>query len=1072
MYTSFHNHSYFSVLDGFASPKEYLDRAKELNLKGFQISEHGNEYSWVYFDELKKNYPDLKMLFGVELYECADMSIKDPNQRYYHLLATCINEQSRIAMNEIVTRSNLEGFYYKNRVDLNLLKPYGHLFVVSSACLASKLAREKDYQKCVDYVYEYKSIFPHFYLELMSHSHPDQIDYNQKLMRLSQDTHTDFIITCDSHAATEEDLYYQGRLVQVARDEETLSETYADCFLQSEEQIHVIMDGQIGKKNVDFALENTNKICDLVETVSMPFQSPKLPTYPLPEGISSNAVYLVRLTEDGWGKRKFDQLPEHEQQVRKERLEYELKIIHQLGFDGYFLVVWDFINWAKNNNVMVGPGRGSGGGSIVCYLLGISELDPIKYDLIFERFLNPERVSMADLDLDFSDRDKVVQYIINKYGETKVCQIINFNFITPVVAIKDTARILGMPYAVSESISKKFTYDTFQECLDNNQELLDQYAEYGELFKIGSKLSGRLRNVSIHAGGVGIVDTKISDYMAMKLGAKNERVIQVDKKKAEDIGIIKFDILGVSTLSVIQEIIWDAKIDPWEIDPNNDKFLHDEEMFKILRSANTNGVFQVESSGMKDLLIRLAPNSIKDISAVLALYRPDSMDFLEDYIHYKHNPESIQVWHNDMLPIVNDTYGCIVYQEQLMNIVRQFGGRTMGGADKFRKAIGKKDIDLVKKEAHKLYQEIVDNGYSNELALKISEYLSSKGGYMFNSSHAFLYAVLTLQTAYLKAHYPVYFFKALFNQNKNDYGSLNKYIIDSQHFNVETLPPSANNSDRNFTVYNGKILFGLEAIKGIGSKLVDEILWERSQNGKFNNFDDFLNRVKPSTSQVVALIKSGAIPCKNKKGYLLQYADQLVEKKSYTPVSSLPTTKILAEKWGVEFDKSLSREEKLERYNRLREKDYKQQQKEKYNRFIADFTDKYLQSEETWEFETLSIFLKENPFKDAYSIITPVEDVIEGGKCVVVGIISDVTKKTDRHGKQFAFLNIYSLSGLLDVTLWHTQYKEYQDMIKKGIQVSLLCKKTDDNRLIVEKMKTYQQWFNDIKSNKKNQFQN
>jgi DNA polymerase-3 subunit alpha len=1065
-FSAFHNHSYFSTLDGFSSPKEYLERAKELKLKGFQISEHGNEYSWIYFDELKKNYPEIKLMFGVELYECADMSVKDSNQKYFHLLATCINEESRKAMNEIVTQSNLRGFYYKPRIDLNFIKPYGHLFVVSSACLASKLAREKDYQKCIGYVHEYKSIFPHFYLELMSHNHPEQVEYNQKLMRLSQDTNTDFIITCDAHAATEEDLYYQGRLVQVARDEETLSETYADCFLQSEERIHEIMDQQIGKEYVDLALENTNKICDLVENVSMPFQSPKLPTYPLPAGYSTNAEYLRKLTEEGWKKRKFDKLSEHEQQIRRERLEYELNMIHQMGFDGYFLIVSDFIKWAKSNDVMVGPGRGSGGGSIVCYLTDISELDPVKYDLIFERFLNPERVSMPDIDLDFSDRDRVVEYLNKKYCEEKVSQIINFSYITPVVAIKDTARILGIPYAISESISKKFTYDTFQECLDNNQDLLEKYAEYGELFKIASKLSGRLRNVSIHAGGVGIVDTKISDYMAMKLGAKGERVIQVDKKKSEDIGIIKFDILGVSTLTVIKEIIRDAKIDPWEIDPNNDKFLHDEEMYKILRSAMTNGVFQVESSGMKDLLIRLAPNSIEDISAVLALYRPDSMDFLEDYIHFKHNPESITVWHDDMLSITKKTYGCIVYQEQLMNIVRKFGGRTMGGADKFRKAIGKKDIELVKKESHKLYQEIVDNGYSEELAKIISDYLSSKGGYMFNFSHSILYSVLTLQTAYLKAHYPVYFFKALFNQNKTDYGTLNKYIIDAQNFHQEILPPSVNNSERNFSVHDGKILFGLEAIKGIGSKLVDEIIEERSKNGNFKNFDDFIQRVNPSTSQVVALIKSGTIPCKNKKGYLLQYADKLFDKKSYTPVGSLPSAKVLMEKWGIEFSKELSKEEKIERYNRLREKEYNKQQEEKHRRFMDDFSEKYLQNEDLWEFETLSIFLKNNPFAKAYEIITPVEEVPEGGKCVVVGVISDVTKKTDRHGKQFAFLNVYSLSGLMDITVWHNVYKEYQDMLKKGSEVALLCKKIDDNRLVVEKMKTYQQWLADRKLDK------
>ncbi len=1062
MYTAFHNHSYYSVLDAFSSPKELLDRSVEIGLKGFQISDHGNQYAWTYFDKLKKDYPSLKMIYGVELYECFDINVKDTNQRYFHLLATCINEKSRIAMNEIISKSNIDGFYYRPRVSLDMLKPYGNLFIISSACLASKLAKEQDYQKCIDYVNEYKSIFPHFYLEIMSHNHEDQVKYNQKLLQLSIDTKTDFIITCDTHAATKEDLYYQEYLVKIARDDDTISETYQDCYLQDEKTIHEILDSQIGVDNVNLGLENTNKICDLVEDISMPFQSPKLPHYPLPQGRNTNEEYLKELAYKGWFTRHFDKLSLEDQQIRKDRLDYELDMIHQMGFDGYFLIVWDFINWAKNNDVMVGPGRGSAGGSIVCYLLGISELDPIKYDLIFERFLNPERVSMPDIDLDFDDRDKIVQYLTDKYGEDRVCQIINFSYITPIVAVKDTARILNVPYVIADTISKKFTYETFQECIDNNHDLLEKYAEYSDLFRIAAKLYDRVRHVSVHAGGVGIVDTKINDYMGMKLGAKGEKVIQVDKKMAEEIGIIKFDILGISTLSVIKEILKDIKIDPWTIDPNNDKFMQDDKTFKLLQSANTNGVFQVESAGMRDLLKKLVPDRIEDVSAVLALYRPDSMEFLEDYIHYKHNPEKIIVWHNDMLPIVKKTYGTIVYQEQLMNIVRKFSGRTMGGADKFRKAIGKKDKNLVKQESSKLYQEIIDNGYKEPLALKISEYLATKGGYMFNLSHSMLYSILTLQTAYLKTHYPIQFYKALLNQNKNDYGTLNKYIVDAQKFNVKITSPNINYSDCGFSIKDNKVIFGLEAIKGIGNKLTDTILSER-KNNKFNNFDDFVKRVNPAVSQVVALVKSGAIPCKNKRNYILGYAESLFINKKYTPVTTLPTSKILKEKWNINTVKGYDKEKILQEYNRLKEIEYNKQQKEKHDKFIQEFSDKYLQDEDLWEFNTLSIFLENNPFAEAYNYITPLNDVPENGKCVIIGIISDVLKKNDRNGKQFAILNIYSSLGILDVTVWHQQLKDGQDLFKKGKQVSLLCKKADDNRLILEKSKSYAQWLIDIK---------
>lgn len=1063
MSSSLHNHTEYSVLDGFSHPKEYLERAKTLGLKAFAVTEHGNQYSWVYFDKLKKDYPDIKIIYGVELYECFDMHVQDANSKYFHLIALAKNEQGRIALNEIITKSNFEGFYYKPRVDLELLKPYADNLIILSACLASKISRESDYNKCLEYVKEYKSIFPHFYLEMQSHKTEDQENYNKKIVQLAHDTNTDFVITTDSHSATKEDLYYQDYHVRIARDNETLAELYEGCYLQSDEEIHATMDRQIGADNVAIGLQNSDMIADLIDEVKMPFQSPQLPTFPLPEGFEDNYSYLRHLCNEGWHTRGLDKLSSEAQSVRKDRLDYELGIIHQMGFDGYFLFVWDFIKWARENNVYVGDGRGSGGGAIVNYLLNISELDPIEFNLIFERFLNPERVSMPDIDTDFSDREKVVRYITEKYGEEKVCQVINFSYITPCVAINDVGRVLGIPYNICKKISKKFVYDTFEECIENNPNLYEEYADYKELFDIAGKISGRVRQVSIHAGGVGIVDTKITDYMAMKIGSKGEHVIQVDKKIIEEIGIIKFDLLGLATtLNTIKDAIKYIGLDNWDININNPEFFNNKEMYELLCSANVDGVFQVESQGMKDLLLRLQPSNLEDVSAVLALYRPDSMGALDEYIECKHGRQEVKYIHPDMKPILESTYGCMIYQEQLMDIVRKFGGRTYGGADLFRKAIGKKDIDLVKKESAKLYQEIIDNGYSEEIAKEISDNLSTKGGYLFNKSHSALYSILTLKTAYLKKKYPVEFFCALLNQKRDDYGALNKYIIDAKNFGVGLLPPHLNKSDRGFKVSDNQILFGSEAIKGVGEKFVDVLIEERNK-GNFKNFNDFYERMNPSNAVVIALTKAGAIPCKDKRQFLLKFADKQFERKPYKPVVSLPKLSVLKEQYGIDTDIIKDKEERLMLYNKKRENEHIETQKIKYNKSMQEFSDKYLQNEKFWEFEALSVFINNNPFVEAYKYIdAPFEEVEEGAKGLVVGVIANIQKKKDRNGKQFAFLWMYSAFGLIEVICWHSQYKQYEDLIKRGSQIAILCSKSDE-KAVAKEMKTYDQWLEDRK---------
>lgn len=1077
-YSSLHNHTYYSLLDGYGSPKEMLDRAKEIGLKAFAITEHGNVYSHIYFDLIKKDYPDIKMIYGCELYECEDIAVKDKDNKYFHLICLIRNEQGRKDLNKVITKSNFEGFYFKPRCTVEDIKPYAENFVISSACLASKLARESDFEKCIEYVNEYKEAFPHFFLEMQSHSHQDQCSYNQKILELSKRTNTPFIITTDSHAPKKEDLYYQDKLIQIGRkssnnDKNAIenSEVYEGCYMQSEDEIHEIMDSQIGYENVCLGLENTNKVADLIENVDMPFQKPQLPTFPLPDGYRDNNEFLWHLVRQGWKDRGYDNLSEDEQQIRRTRLNYEMGIIHSMGFDGYFLFVWDFIKAAEKLGIEVGKGRGSAAGSLVCYCCHITDIDPIKYGLIFERFLNPERVGLPDIDTDVGNRDAIIDYLVDKYGEERVCQIINYSYITPTVAITDVGKILGFPYNQMQKLSQKFTFDKWDDCMKANPNLLADNPQYADLFDIAKHLSGRVKTVSIHAGGVGIVDTTINDYMPMKIGTKGEHVIQVDKHYVEDIGIVKFDLLGVATLNLVKEIKDDLHLDPWDYDINNPEFENDRPTYELLASGKTNGVFQVESAGMKDLLIRLKPKleqlDFEVISVILALYRPDSMGALDEYVEMATGGSRPPSIHPDMDEILKDTNYCMIYQEQLLDIVKKFGGRTYGGADLFRKAIGKKIVELVQKESEILRGEIVANGYSKEIADKIANELSQKGGYLFNKSHSYSYAVLCFETAWFKAHYPTYFFKALFNQNKDKAGAINKYILDARYFNVDIMPPNINHSGMNFTVDKDKVLFGLSAIGGIGESLSKQIIEERENNGIYKSFDDLIQRLSLGKASVIALIKSGAIPCKNKREKLISYLKSEYQPLKFSEVQSLPTYKKLEEDWNINLKKYVlpssgkrivyDKEALLTEYNRLKKIQFEENQKVRFQKYIDD-NKKYLEDEQFWEFQTLQVFINDNPFDAAYTFLTPFEDVPDGEKCTLVGIIAKVQKKKDKNGKQFAYINIYSSFGLVEGIVWHSQLKEYEDLVKKGQQVAILCKKDSEEKVIVEKLKPYSKW--------------
>lgn len=1067
MSSSLHTHSNYSLLDGYSSPEENLKRASELGLKAIAITEHGEVTSWPYYSELKDKYPNVKLLYGIEAYECEDRAVKDKNSKYWHLIIIAKNEAGRQAVNRLSTLGHLHGFYSRPRITKeDIAKEDTNNLIILSACLASRLSRTDDYDTCVKLVQEYKSLFPHYYLEVQAHANSEQAKYNQKIMRLANDTHTKVVVTNDVHAATKEDLHYQDYFLRIAHDTETAAEIYEGCYFMSRKEQHEVLDGQIGYDAAEWCINNTDEVADLCDCVDMPWHEPELPKIEIPPQYSNSAAYLKDLVKDGWKKRGIDKFDVEKQKIYRKRVDDELFVIEKKDFCDYFLILVDYINWCKQNDVIVGPGRGSAAGSLVCYLIGITQLDSIKYELDFGRFLTIERKDLPDVDVDVSDRAKVVEYLTQKYGEDRVVQVMNIVYTTPVTSIQDVGKVLGFPYAEIRKISEKFVQKTWKDCLEANPEVVEN-PKYKELLDIASHINGRPRGYGIHAGGVIVCRHPYYEYIGIRHGTDGEHVISVDKVMDEKIGLVKFDILGVASLVAIDEAKREDNIPDWEIDINNPEFENDKATYDLICSGRTDNLFQIESSGMKDLVAQLQPRSIEELSALIALYRPDAMPSIPTYVDCKYHPEHIHYFHPDMEPIFRSTYGVNIYQEQSMKLTKVFGGRNDAGADRMRKCLAKKKPEKVKEEVELLYDEILANGYDKATAEYICDELSTKGGYGFNKSHSQAYAVICLQTAYLKTHHPLAFFKAMLNLNKAKVGKVNKIMVDARCFGIQILPPSINRSGMDFTVSNGKILFGLSAIGGVGSTLADAIIAERDKNGKFKGLDDFTNRVRATKAQIIALVKSGAIPTKNKRAFLEKYIASGLEQSEFKPVSTLPTKAVLLSKWDIDTEhykvgKKVDKETVLRIYNEKRRVVYETEKLKKKEAYMTEQSEKYLKDEQFWEFKTLQTFIiDKNPFEKAYEYIQDFSEIESGDSCVLVGIIAKIQKKKTKTGMQFAFVNLYSGDGIIELTVWPRVLSDYQDLIVKGSQVAVLGKKEDESHVIANDFKPYKQWLHD-----------
>lgn len=1036
-------------------------------MKAIAITEHGEVTSWPYYSELKGKYPNVKLLYGIEAYECEDRKVKDKNSKYWHLIIIAKNEAGRQAVNRLSTLGHLHGFYSRPRITKeDIAKEDTNNLIILSACLASRLSKTDDYDTCVKLVQEYKSLFPHYYLEVQAHANSEQAKYNQKIMRLANDTHTKVVVTNDVHAATKEDLYYQDYFLRIAHDTETAAEIYEGCYFMSRDEQHRILDSQIGYEAAEWCINNTDEVADLCDDVDMPWHEPELPKIEIPPQYSNSAAYLKDLVKEGWKKRGIDKFDVEKQRIYRKRVDDELFVIEKKDFCDYFLILVDYINWCKKNDVIVGPGRGSAAGSLVCYLIGITQLDSIKYELDFGRFLTIERKDLPDVDVDVSDRAKVVEYLTQKYGEDRVVQVMNIVYTTPVTSIQDVGKVLGFPYAEIRKISEKFVQKTWKDCLETNPEVAEN-PKYKELLDIASHINGRPRGYGIHAGGVIVCRHPYYEYIGIRHGTDGEHVISVDKVMDEKIGLVKFDILGVASLVAIDEAKREDNIPDWEIDINNPEFENDKATYDLICSGKTDNLFQIESSGMKDLVAQLQPRSIEELSALIALYRPDAMPSIPTYVDCKYHPEHIHYFHPDMEPIFRSTYGVNIYQEQSMKLTKVFGGRNDAGADRMRKCLAKKKPEKVKEEVELLYDEILANGYDKATAEYICDELSTKGGYGFNKSHSQAYAVICLQTAYLKTHHPLAFFKAMLNLNKAKVGKVNKIMVDARSFGVQVLPPSINRSGMDFTVSNGKILFGLSAIGGIGDTLADAIIAERDKNGKFKGLDDFTSRVRATKAQIIALVKSGAIPTKNKRAFLEKYIASGLEQSEFKSVSTLPTKAVLLSKWDIDTEhykvgKKVDKETVLRIYNEKRRVVYETEKLKKKEAYMTEQSEKYLKDEQFWEFQTLQTFIiDKNPFEKAYEYIQDFSEIESGDSCVLVGIIAKIQKKKTKTGMQFAFVNLYSGDGIIELTVWPRVLSDYQDLIVKGSQVAVLGKKEDESHVIANDFKPYKQWLHD-----------
>ena len=874
-----HTHSHYSLLDGLAKIPDLVKKAKSLDMPALALTDHGNMYGVVEFYQEAES-AGLKPIIGQEMYispngrfERSPRVFKGP----HHLILLAKNKIGYENLIKLTTAAHLEGFYYKPRIDFDLLKKHSEGLICLTSCLKGEIPSQivnGHLDKAEQIAGQYKELFgqDRFFLEVQHHPNlPNQAVVNEQLYHLGQKLNIPLVATNDIHYLESEDAEAQDILVCI----QTKRKIDEKDRLSMMNEDYSFLSGEQMKKNftdMPEAIKNTLKVADMVD-YRMEFGRTLLPHFSTPDQKDPND-YLEELCQLGLQKREIKQTKEI-----KDRLDFEMSVIKKTGFAPYFLIVQDFVNWAKESGIVVGPGRGSAAGSLVSYLLNITNIDPIKYELFFERFLNPERISMPDIDLDFADRrrDEVIRYVESKYGHDHVAQIITFGTMAARAAVRDVGRVLDLPYSYCDRVAKLIPMfmdlDSAIKTVPELREIYEADPEGKRLLDIAKKLEGCARHASTHACGVVITKEPLDQYVPVQHATtqgEKVKVTQYSLHPIEDLGLLKMDFLGLKNLTIIEDTL-NIINKTREIEINiEDIPIDDRKTFDLLKKARTTGVFQLESSGMRKYLRELKPTEIEDIIAMVALYRPGPMDWIKDYIDGKYGRKSASYLHPKLKPILEKTYGVAIYQEQVMQIAQDLAGFTLGEADVLRKAVGKKIRKLLRQQKQKFLQGCIKNGVSKSVAEKVFDFIEPFAGYGFNRAHAACYARIAYETAYLKANFPAEFMASLMTADYHDADRIALEVEECLQMNIEVLPPDINESFSTFTVVKEslqqdqktRIRFGLKAIKNLGSNVVKTIIDERKANGHFKNMEDFLSRVQTkdlNKKSIESLIKSGAL---------------------------------------------------------------------------------------------------------------------------------------------------------------------------------------------------------------------
>ena len=1066
-----HVHTEYSLLDGSNKIKEYVARVKELGMNSAAITDHGVMFGCIDFYKAAKE-AGIKPILGCEVYVAPgsrfDRETVKGEERYYHLVLLAENDLGYSNLTKIVSKGYVDGFYYKPRVDMEILEQYHEGIIALSACLAGEVPRylvRNFYEEGKKAALRYQEIFGkgNFFLELQDHGIPEQRLVNQQLMRMSQETGIELVATNDVHYTYESDADSHDILLCIqtgkkVSDEDRMRYEGGQYYVKSEEEMRSLFPYALQ------ALENTQKIADRCE-VNIEFGVTKLPWFDVPEGYTA-WEYLNKLCREGL-ERLYDPVTEE----LKERLDYELNTIRTMGYVDYFLIVWDFIKFARDHEIMVGPGRGSAAGSLVSYTLGITQLDPMRYQLLFERFLNPERVTMPDIDVDFcfERRQEVIDYVTRKYGKDRVVQIVTFGTLAARGVIRDVGRVLDMPYAQVDSIAKMIPTElniTIDKALTMNHELKELYESDDEvhyLIDMSRRLEGLPRHTSMHAAGVVISQKPVDEYVPLSRASDGTLVTQFTMTTLEELGLLKIDFLGLRTLTVIQNAVHLAerssgqKIDISAIDYNDPKVL------EMIGSGKTEGVFQLESGGMKNFMKELKPKSLEDIIAGISLYRPGPMDFIPQYIKGKNHPETVTYDTPLLKPILEQTYGCIVYQEQVMQIVQALAGYSLGRADLLRRAMSKKKAAVMEKERESFVYGnpedgvpgCVNNGISEKIANKIYDEMIDFAKYAFNKSHAAAYAVVSYQTAWLKYYYPVEFMAALMTSCIDNPGKVAEYILNSRQMGISILPPDVNQSEGIFTVEGKSIRYGMSAIKGIGKPVMEAVTREREENGPFVSLQDFAGRMtgkEINKKTVENFIKSGAFDSLGAtRKQMMQIYISVLDAAAQERKNSLTGQMSLFD--FVDAETKHSYEIPLPNVGEYGKEEKLAFEKEVLGIYISGHP--LEEQEECWRKNITAVTTDFLPDEE-----TGFPKVVDGAKVIVGGMITDKKIKYTKNNKTMAFLTLEDLLGTLEIVVFPRDYERnaalMQEDAKVFIQGRVSAEDDKASKLICEKMYAFE----------------